>query len=358
MTWSQNVFAAALILGTTTYVYLLYIQPSPMHNCSSDKRLFANYTSVVREETPKKPLVLIWAIPYEIKFDPNDCKKYYNISGCDLTYDRSLYQQADAVMFYHKSIRNVDHMPQGPRPQRQKWIWYNVESPSNTQEIPGIYNKFNLTLSYRRDAGITARYEVAIKDEPDDNFVLPKKDRLVCWIVSNMWSDGTQVRNAYYKELAKHIKVDVFGLGFSAELPPESYYPTLQSCKFYLAFENSAHKDYMTEKMNGPLSSGTVPIVLGIPRDNYEEFVPSDSFIHVNDFPNAKAMAQHLLELDKNDEKYMKYFAWRRFYTATPHLLTLANEFTLPTCFACDHISRDNRYSVVHNLFRWAFSSR
>ena len=357
MTWSRNVLAAALILGCTTYVYFLYIQPS-VHICSSDASLFANYTSEMREETHKKPVLLIWAIPENVKFDFNDCKKYYNISSCDLTYDRSLYQQADAVMFYQKNIHSVAHMPRGPRPQRQKWIWYNVESPSNTAKLPGINNIFNLTLSYRRDAGITARYEVVIKDEPDDHFVLPKKDKLVCWMVSNMWSPGSRVRTAYYKELAKHVKVHVFGLGFSVPLPAESYYPTMQSCKFYLAFENSAHKDYITEKVNGPLSSGTVPIVLGMPRDNYEEFMPGDSFIHVKDFPDAKAMAEHLLELDKNDEKYMKYFAWRRFYSATPHLLTTQNEFTLPTCLACDHISRDTRYSVVHNLYGWYHSSR
>lgn len=331
------------------------MQPT-MDYCSRDLRPLENHTGEVTKETQKKPLLLIWVPPLGVKFDFNDCKKYYNITSCDLTYDRSLSKQADAVLFYQKNIYSVGHMPQGPRPPLQKWIWHHVESPSNTGRVPGIDNIFNLTLNYRRDADITVRFDLAIKNEPADDFVLPKKDKLVCWIVSNKGTRGTGARIAYYNELVKHIDVHVFGKAFTGPMPPESYYPTMASCKFYLAFENSLHKDYFTEKANGPLASGTVPIVLGPKRENYEEFIPGDSFIHVNDFPNAKALAEHLLELDKSDERYMEYFRWRRFYTAMPHLLTTQNEFTQPTCFACDYISRDNRYSAVHDLYRWYFS--
>lgn len=354
-TASQIGLAAAVFLGCM-YVYFLYSQPS-LDNCSSDRRLFEKHPSDVRNGTEKKPLVLIWAPPLGVKFDFNDCEKYYDITSCDLTYDRALYQQADAVLFYHKNINDVGHMPHGPRPPQQKWIWYHVESPSNTWRISGIDNIFNLTLNYRRDADISARFNVVIKDEPSDDFVLPKKDKLVCWMVSNKRTRGSNVRMSYYHELIKHIDVHVFGLAFSGKtMSPESYYPTMESCKFYLAFENSIHKDYITEKVNGPLCSGTVPIVLGPPRDNYEGLLPGDSFIHVNDFPNAKALAEYLLELDKDDEKYMGYFRWRQFYRATPHLLTTQNEFTQPTCLTCEYISRDKGYSMVHNLYGWYFS--
>ena len=51
-----------------------------------------------------------------------------------------------------------------------------------------------------------------------------------------------------------------------------------------------------------------IPIVMGARPEDYQRAAPFNSFIHVDQFSGPKELAEFLLELDKNDEKYNEYF--------------------------------------------------
>lgn len=302
-----------------------------------------------------KPILLLWFWASSKKFELPDCRMLFGIDSCHLTDNRSFTSKAQAVLIFHREIHdNLTNLPT-TRTRLQRWIWCNMDSPTYTRRIAGIQGLFNLTLSYRSDADIHVGWKVTVRRNTDEDFILPKKERLLCWIVdSDDLHTATEEHYSYYRELVKHIKVDIFNSS-SDNFRGENYFRTISSCKFYLSFENSIHKDYITETFNGPLAAGTVPIVLGPPRKNYENFAPGSSFIHVNDFPDAAALARYLQSIENDHKNYMKFFEWRQFFVARRHLTEEKHEFAYAVCQACHHVGMYKEYRVIPDLYKWFF---
>ena len=45
---------------------------------------------------------------------------------------------------------------------------------------------------------------------------------------------------------------------------------------------------------------------------NYRKIIPEKSYLNVNDFKSPKELADYLLYLDENNEKYLEYFEWTK----------------------------------------------
>ncbi|KAI4898758.1 hypothetical protein NFI96_001006 [Prochilodus magdalenae] len=296
-------------------------------------------------------VVLIWSWPLGYQFDLNSCEANYGIKGCLLTLDRSQLDKAHSVMFHHKDIKDdLPYLLSVSRPPRQKWVWMNMEPPIHLKKLPEADDLFNLTCSYRRDSDVWMPYGRLVEvSEKDKAFRLPKKDKLVCWIVSN-WRDSYG-RVVYFKEFSKHIKVDTYGRHFGTYIDYRNYSTIMSSCKFYLSFENSVFRDYISEKVYNPMRLGAVPVVLGPPRENYEEYIPKDSFIHVDDFKTPRELAEHLKLLDQNQEMYERYFAWRKDYVAKKSPFGQEH-----ACRICDHVRRYKTFRVFKNITKWFWS--
>ncbi|KAK1788611.1 hypothetical protein P4O66_002696 [Electrophorus voltai] len=235
------------------------------------------------------------------------------------------------------------------RPPLQKWVWMNMESPANSPQLPGADDLFNLTSNYRRDSDIWVPYGQLVEaSEEDKTFQIPMKDKLVCWIVSN-WNNNYK-RVSYFNELSKYINIEVYGQHFGKYINKEDYFKIMSSCKFYLAFENSIYKDYMSDKLYHPMRYGTVPVVLGPPRENYEEFVPGNSFIHVDDFESPKEMADLLKLLDQNQEMYEQYFTWKKYFTVKGSAFGLEH-----ACRICEHLKKNKNFRIHDRASALAF---
>lgn len=77
----------------------------------------------------------------------------------------------------------------------------------------------------------------------------------------------------------------------------------------YLAFENSIVPDYITEKLWGAYAAGTIPVYYGAP--NIREHIPPGSAVIASDFPDARALARHLLSILSSRSLYRRYHSWR-----------------------------------------------
>ncbi|XP_077086303.1 4-galactosyl-N-acetylglucosaminide 3-alpha-L-fucosyltransferase 9 [Siphateles boraxobius] len=380
----KNLFIAVVLMTCFSAMFYMYYEPSvnwlkcpavPKHDVCGDvcgnicinalKRpnqiqivnntCMVNFTSLRHQLTQTEAassqgdtVLLIWMWPFGQQFDLGICSSMFDIHGCHLTVDKSQFNRAQGLLFHHRDINgDLSNMPKLPRPPFQKWVWMNMESPSNSPQRSNLNNLFNLTANYRQDSDIMVPYgRISENTGGKKHDEIPRKNKLVCWIVSN-WN-WNHKRSRYYAELKEHISIETYGNHFNKRISNQDYSDVVSSCKFYLSFENSIHKDYITEKLYNPLSLGTVPVVLGPPRKNYEELIPGSAFIHVDDFNSPKELAEHLKLLDQNDDLYRQYFTWREHFVSSAGVFGLEH-----ACRACDHIRRNKNYRVVNDLNSW-----
>jgi alpha-1,3-fucosyltransferase len=118
-----------------------------------------------------------------------------------------------------------------------------------------------------------------------------------------------------YKRLKNIIDIDIYGKNQTLTCPP---YPARclkdagKIYKFYLAFENALCEDYLTEKAFRAIEDNMVPVIYsGVDLSN---FLPPRSYINANSFETVEDLGEYLKFLSENDNEYLKYFWWKKFY--------------------------------------------
>ncbi|XP_018412264.1 PREDICTED: alpha-(1,3)-fucosyltransferase 7 [Nanorana parkeri] len=291
--------------------------------------------------------VLIWHWPFhhQLNISGDVCLDLYNIKNCRLTDNRDMLNHSDVVVFHHRELNEKGYHMHISRIPGQMWVWATLESPSNTKNIGKWNNTFNWTLTYREDSDIFVPYGHLVPNLHME-FNTSYKTGLLTWAVSNYHQ--TQDRASFFKNFSRYLTVDVYGKASNKPLCSLCLLPTISRYYFYLALENSIHKDYITEKLwKNSFIAGAVPIVLGPPRENYEKFIPADSFIHVSDFSSTKDLATFLGSMTL--KRYEQYFHWRQMYG-----VKIYNDWRERFCMICSrypHLPKDKVYSDLQGWF-------
>ncbi|XP_076977140.1 3-galactosyl-N-acetylglucosaminide 4-alpha-L-fucosyltransferase FUT3-like [Tamandua tetradactyla] len=351
-----------LILALCFFSYLRVNQDQPKGSSEAGPLAEGPVTATPKvsaapcQATPGPParpplVILLWTWPFNSPVSLSPCSELWpGTPDCLLTPNRSVYPRAAAVIVHHREVsyRPRSQLPQSQRPPGQLWLWFSMESPSHCAQMKALDGYFNVTMSYRRDSDIFTPYgwlEPWPGQASDALAHLSNKTKLVAWVVSNWGPSSARVR--YYEVLRQHLHVDVYGSAHMP-LPRDTMMEKLAQYKFYLAFENSQHPDYITEKLwRNALEAWAVPVVLGPHRSSYERFLPPDAFIHVEDFQSPQALAQYLQALDKDQEAYLRYFRWRE--TLRPRSFSWAQAF----CKACWWLQQKPRYQAVPSIAEW-----
>ena len=150
------------------------------------------------------------------------------------------------------------------------------------------------------------------------------------------------------------FKVDIFGAcgkkRCSREKDGDCWKMVERDYKFYLSFENSICKDYVTEKFFNAMKYNLIPIVLG--GADYNEISPFHSVIQVaKDYEDPLRLANLIQDLDADDEKYAEYFWWKEYYEVRMGPQHRAQAF----CALCQRLNEDPFVdkSIYSHLDKW-----
>lgn len=161
-----------------------------------------------------------------------------------------------------------------------------------------------------------------IKGAEDPAKMLAQRTGFCSFMVSQNHPAKNRKRLEFFRKLSRYRKVDSGGafmnnIGRIIPRGVEHKLDFLRQYKFHLAFENESHEGYTTEKIYDAMLVRTLPVYWGNPRI-HEEFNPA-SFLNYFDYPSDEALIEKIIELDRDDAKYLQYARQPWFHNNEPN---------------------------------------
>ena len=306
-------------------------------------------TAHVRTE-PKT--IIFWTKLYgspswRVKTGMEECGPF----TCYLTYNKSLYDNASALLFHHRTDW-LERLPTDrPRIPWQRWVLYNRESSwwgPRGEQLNRANNLINWTMGFRQDNDITIPTAAVRKGQfeegfdPDKNYLEGKTGDLAALMSACRFypHPGYESRRKYLEFLIKHgLKVDMYGkCGKDCGGKFSSCSSMIKNYKFVLALENSLCDEYISEKpyRNG-LLLGVVPVVMSGATLSDPYILPPGSFIDAGQFSSVSKLVAFLEKVGSDPQLYNKYFEWRkdwdfRLISENEGLENYSDDYFCPLC--------------------------
>lgn len=271
-------------------------------------------------------------------------------SSCEVTTDRKMLKEADAVLFHHGDIDIAD-LPQ--RYRHQPWILFTLEPTTLIQGNQNRWaNMFNWTMSYRTYSTIFNPYGFYENRTVSVNYDVSfhSRNKSMISVISRCHDDARRYKLIH--SLEDYFRINVYGAcspnGLKCTMhdnfyciPPDE----TKKYKFRLAFENSNCRDYITEKYWTSLLQGVVPIVNWKDHQKNNYVVPN-SYINLFDFSDMLSAIKYIKEVSQNETLYSSYFEWKKKFKPVSSMYS-------GFCRLCDKLSRPFRAQVYRDLQRW-----
>ncbi|CAK9297254.1 unnamed protein product [Gordionus sp. m RMFG-2023] len=350
------------------------------------------------------------------------------LKNCYLTYNKNIRNKADMIIFnaFHVS----SYPPLLHKPKNQKWLFYLIESPYHIWRNFSMMGNMDYISTYTSDSDIVSPYGAYVPLDDRTHIIIEptnfhSKSRLVAIIVSHCETPNN--RELLIFQLSLFIPIHVYGNCEKKWRKKFEYdevkskivfhtFPRIiarnndtflpnnmtidssnfdsendengdkicaykekefenEKClrylgknyKFYLSFENSACKEYITEKFwYNALSFNMLPVVYGPFRYEYREIGPPNSFIHaVEDSEgNVKMLADIIIKVGSSKARYNRYFEWKKFGKVENYMMKGPTNQNPMWCTICQKImafneklklnkTDDQKNSMAHKRFDW-----
>jgi hypothetical protein len=243
------------------------------------------------------------------------------VNNCKLTEDKLQLNKSNVIIFHMRD--KISELPKY-RQFDQLWLFFLLESPVHSADFTKFNTLFNLSATYKSTSDFvscyTSHFKYIISNKANNKnelneSLLINKNEFAAAIISNCNDKSNRLN--YINELKKYIPVKVYGkCGIPCPNKTNCREIISLKTKFFLSFENSLCKDYVTEKLFDTLNYNMVPVVYG--DGNYDHYIPRNAYINARDYLNPKELAEYLNYLNKNTTAYLEYFKWRKYLIKKP----------------------------------------